>query len=66
VDDHADFAVVVAPHGGRVGAGTEVTKEIVELVEALHGGGRVIGAGGERSFGDVDELAQPEADVLLG
>ena len=51
------------PVGG--GPGGDAADEVADAVERLHRGRRVVDRRREGPFGDVDELAEREADVLV-
>ncbi len=63
--DQPSHAVVVGEEPVAQGPGGQPAQQVVQLVQGLDGGRGVVDAGRERLLGDVDELAEPEGDVLL-
>ena len=62
---HQDPAVFPRTPARRQVPGCQPAEQVVQLVEDLHGGGGVVDAGRQRPLGDVHELPQAEADVLV-
>ncbi len=64
-DQHPGPAIRVVLHRNGLGPARDPPQERMDLIDALHGGCRIVDTRRQRPLGDVNELTEPERRIPL-